>query len=490
MNLQILQTIFLIALINGTHSQDSNEVFRMENAEIQIVIKTDLQMADASIKQANIVQKYINSNDPKSIKLHATLTRTITKAQNTRNKFLTVAGEQNNRYKRNIIDTITNAAGSIIGPTLGLATQQEEQQTSRTIKLLSKETSEITHMANDLVENQHELFTKLNKTIQIITRNSDINNRAYGALKNQNLMLSTVMDLEESVDNVDKYYNNRYKLAESTLSIIDALSAKDLQKIDNIINLPSNAKSLPSLSILENLKLASINNFITYTPNNPILTTQITFKKFSPTDLRIVGSSKGNLFLSSDLNTNYHILPTNYDIHVSRKNKIFLTGRFIQYYKTKTSWDDELIFSSDYRMISSNMIATMKEITPHVTCGKERTKIKVLAFSIIKIPHHCSLATEHFAIKPYRSTTDLSISESIDFLKISYGKNVTKIHHVQHVTLNEKTLNQLNEQTKTEQIESIIPLNPLITQTLIALACSMLPWIILCVAQNTMKTTA
>ena len=74
-------------------------------------------------------------------------------------------------------------------------------------------------------------------------------------------------------------------------------------------------------------------------------------------------------------------------------------------------------------MISTNMIATMKEITPHVTCGRERTKIMALAFSIIKIPHHCSLATERFAIKPYKCTTDLSISESIDFLKISYGKN-------------------------------------------------------------------
>ena len=115
--------------------------------------------------------------------------------------------------------------------------------------------------------------------------------------------------------------------------------------------LPVNQKGLPSLSLLENLKMATTSTFVSVTSNGPTIHVHLQFKIFNKDPYHIVGSSNQRLALSTDFTTNYIITDTKNDIIFTKGNQIYLGGRFINYHKKSDSWINEFKFAANFQLI-------------------------------------------------------------------------------------------------------------------------------------------
>ena len=129
-----------------------------------------------------------------------------------------------------------------------------------------------------------------------------------------NRIFSAISDIDNSLIEIDMYYEAIFKTSNSPVNAIDILSYSDFSKIGDKMVLPVNQKCLPSLSLLENLKMATTSNFVSVTNDGPTIHIHLQFKLFNKESYHIVGSFNERLALSTDFSTNYIIMNTKNDI--------------------------------------------------------------------------------------------------------------------------------------------------------------------------------
>ena len=143
------------------------------------------------------------------------------------------------------------------------------------------------------------------------------------------------------------------------------------------LNLPINNNALPSLSLLENLKLAKTANYVTFTERGPVIHTQISFKLFNTDTLSIAGCYNGNIALSASSSTNFIMLPSNFDILMTKLKTIYITGRHVLHHKLHATWHDEFDFAFNFKLISPNLFLTTKGIQAHISCGEDTSVTEI-----------------------------------------------------------------------------------------------------------------
>jgi hypothetical protein len=240
---------------------------------------------------------------------------------------------------------------------------------------------------------------------------------------------------------------------------------------------------------LENLKLAKTANYVSFTNKGPVIHTQISFKLFNTDTLSIAGSHNGNIAISASSSTNFIILPSNYEILMTKMRTIFVTGRHILHHKLHSTWHDEFKFAFNFKLISPNLFTTTKEIQAHISCGEEIAVTKIPTNSLINIPLTCSLATDFFTIHKLLSTSGISARHEIDFLKITFGVNTTDVVGVTHITLTHEKIHKLRKvHIDTADYENTTTfLDPIIQTVLISAFFSLLPWLFVCAIVNLKK---
>ena len=215
---------------------------------------------------------------------------------------------------------------------------------------------------------------------------------------------------------------------------------------------------------------------MSFTSNGPALHIQITIKKISSQILHIAGFHDGQMALSSDFSTNFIIIDQDYKIHLTKRNTVFLAGRFVNHYRKHVDWSQELGFAANFRFITPTLFLTTKTISTHITCKDKKSVDTIPANSIVKIPYNCALATDYFTINILHTTTELTVKHDISFLQLSQGFNTTRIHDVEHIKLSLKKVKQLSNMIP-NVIGSTSLIDPLLQCFLIAIGCSLTPWI-------------
>ena len=240
---------------------------------------------------------------------------------------------------------------------------------------------------------------------------------------------------------------------------------------------------------MENLKLAKTANYVTFTNEGPVIHTQISFKLFNTDTLSIAGSHNGNIAISASSSTNFIILPSNFDILMTKMRTIFVTGRHVLHHKLHSTWHDEFRFAFNFKLISPNLFITTKEIQAHISCGEDIAVTRIPSNSLINIPLTCSLATDYFTIHKLLSTSGTSIRHEIDFLKITFGVNTTGVFGVTHITLSPEKIHKIRKvHFDTTDFENTTEfLNPIIQNILISAFFSFLPWLLVCAIVNLKK---
>ena len=104
--------------------------------------------------------------------------------------------------------------------------------------------------------NQIEEMRALNYTILSLANTQIESNKAFQRLNGVNHLMTLVTDLDNVVQNVESFYEAFYKTSSLPIMAIDLLSSTDISKIEEKFALPINRNTLPSLSLLENLKTA------------------------------------------------------------------------------------------------------------------------------------------------------------------------------------------------------------------------------------------
>jgi hypothetical protein len=132
------------------------------------------------------------------------------------------------------------------------------------------------------------------------------------------------IDIDNSLIEIELYYEAIFKTSYSPVNAIDILSHDDLSKIKHLMALPVNLQGLPSLSLLENLKMATTTSFVSITNEGPTIHIHLQFKLFNKEPFQIVGSHDDRLALSTDLSTNFIIVSSKNDIIYTKHNQIFL----------------------------------------------------------------------------------------------------------------------------------------------------------------------
>ena len=169
---------------------------------------------------------------------------------------------------------------------------------------------------------------------------------------------------------------------------------------------------------------------------------------------------------------------------------IYLTGRHVLHHKLHASWHDEFEFAFNFKLISSNLFLTTKDIQAHVSCEENTSVTDIPSNSLINIPLTCSLATDYFTIHKMGSTSGLSVKHEIDFLKITFGMNTTDVYGVTHITLSPEKVHKIKRMhfDTTDFKDTTIPsLSPFIQNILISLFFSTFPWVLVCLIANVRK---
>ena len=310
--------------------------------------------------------------------------------------------------------------------------------------------------------------------------------KAFQRLNGINHLMTLANDLENVVQNVEFFYEAFYKTSSLPIMAIDLLSSTDIQKLEEKFALPINRDTLPSLSLLENLKTASVLNFVTFTNEGPALHIKISVKKFSPLTYNIVGFNKDRMALSTDFNTNFIVLSQEYSVHLAKRNVIYINGRFVNHYKKHLDWSNEMDFASNFILLTSTIFLTKKTISTHITC-LDRKSIKIIEEnSVIYVPFTCAISTDFFSIGMLHTTQALDVKHDIAFLKLSQQFNSTNIHRIEHIKLSEIRIQELSNTIPTVIAEST-SIDPLLRTILIACAFSFLPWVIVFVIINIKK---
>ena len=242
-------------------------------------------------------------------------------------------------------------------------------------------------------------------------------------------------EIDISLLELESYYNSVSRTSNDPTNSIDVLSFEDLSKINSKMTLPSNQQGLPSLSLLENLKLSTVSTFVSATNGELSLHVHIQFKLFHKDPYHLMSSSNQRLALSTDKSTNYIVIDATNGILFTKGNQIYLRGRHIVYHKKSDDWEDEFKHSARYNLISNTILTITKEIKILVSCQGERTSATIPANSIVNIPHKCSIASDSFEIPKLRSTSSISIEYDLQFLRLSHGHNVTHIKDIREAAM-------------------------------------------------------
>ena len=273
------------------------------------------------------------------------------------------------------------------------------------------------------------------------------------------------------------------------MNAIDILSHDDLSKIKHLMALPVNLQGLPSLSLLENLKMATTTSFVSITNEGPTIHIHLQFKLFNKEPFQIVGSHDDRLALSTDFSTNFIIMSSKNDIIYTKHNQIFLRGRFVNYHKQTNDWTKEFTFAANFQLISNTILISTKDVNIHISCHNHRTTATIPKNSVIKVPHHCSIASDFFDIPKLLSSSSINIKYELRFLELSHGQNVSVIKDIRHIQLSYDKVTSLAPKQRTAAIEAspYSYLSPLGMQCAIAIAVSSIPWLSVCIFANFLK---
>ena len=341
---------------------------------------------------------------------------------------------------------------------------------------IQREDENIVHSFNGMRSNQIQTMKILNYTIQSLTDTQIQTNKAFNRLNGINHLMTLVSDLGDAVQNVILYYESYYKTSSLPIMALDLMSSTDVQKLENKFSLPTNRDELPSLSLLENLKMSTILNFVTFTNEGPALHIKISFKKFSPLTYNIVGFNQGKIALSSDYNTNFKILSQGYSVHLVKRNEIYIKGRFINHYKKHSKWSNEMDFASNFILLTPTIFLTKKQIVIHITCKDSKSVETIEENSAIYVPLVCAISTDFFSLGMLHTTQELDIRHDLAFLKISQRANSTNINKVTHIKISPVTIQELTNSIPEVNVEQST-FDPILKIILISSICSISPWI-------------
>ena len=246
---------------------------------------------------------------------------------------------------------------------------------------------------------------------------------------------NTKTEIDMSLLELESYYDSVSRTSNDPTNSIDVLSFEDLSKINSKMTLPSNQQGLPSLSLLENLKLATVSTFVSATKGELSLHVHIQFKLFHKDPYHLMSSSNQRLALSTDKSTNYIVIDATNGILFTKGNQIYLKGRHIVHHKKSDIWEDDVKHSARNNLISNTILTITKEIKILVSCQDERTSATIPANSIVNIPYGCSIASDSFEIPKLRSTSSISIEYNLQFLRLSHGHNVTHIKDIREAAM-------------------------------------------------------